>query len=177
MDKKTQTQCAIAFMVFAGLCLFTSLFFNSNRGKSIREQLPAQGGIVGPIEVKKDKTVYLIEVKQDITRDNQWSSVTGELLDAQKNYLFGFGKGFWKETGYDSEGYWSERVTKYDMKITIPAKGTYFLNFETERSPGVNSNIYVTVSKKAGSALPFLWAGIIFLIISIVFYQIAQKNR
>ena len=130
MDKKIQTQFAIAFIGFAVLCLFTSLFFNFNRGKSIKEQLPAQGGIVGPIEVKKDKTVYLIKVKQNITGNNQWSSVTGELLDAQKNYLFGFGKGFWNESGYDTEGYWSERVTKYDMKITIPTKGTYFLSFE-----------------------------------------------
>ena len=64
-----------------------------------------------------------------IKNNNDWSAVTGNVLDQDKNYLFGFGQEFWKESGYDSDGRWTESKTKYDMKVTLP-KGIYYLEFE-----------------------------------------------
>ena len=174
MDIKKQTQMGMIFSGFGMLCLVMSLFFNMGQGKGIKKVLPSEGGIIGPVEVKKDKSVYLIKVNQSVG-NRQWSSVTGELLDEQKEYLFGFGKEFWAEYGRDYEGYWSESVASFSMKRTIQKQGTYFLNFDVEKSPGVTSSIYVTVNKKAGSALPFFWGGIIFLIIGVGMYQMAKQ--
>ncbi|NKB24378.1 MAG: hypothetical protein GKR87_08395 [Kiritimatiellae bacterium] len=175
MDKKEQTRNAVILVGFGLLCLVMSFFFNIGRGKEISKTLPAKGGIIGPLKVAKDRSVYLIKVKQDV-RDREWSSVTGELLDEQKKYLFGFGKQLWTESGRDAEGYWKESVTSFDLKLTVPKEGTYFLNFEVEKSPGVSSPLYVTVNKKAGSALPFFWGSIISLILGIIFYQRAKHS-
>ena len=174
MDKKTKTQSAMILTGFGILCLVLSVFFNMGQGKAIKKTLPATGGMIGPVEVKKDRSVYLIKVKQNVG-NLQWSSITGELLDKQKEYLFGFGKELWAESGRDYEGYWSESVTNFSMKLTVPKKGTYFLNFDVEKSSDVNSSIYVSVSKKAGSALPFFWGGIISLICGVAVYQLAKQ--
>lgn len=174
-ELKKPAQLALVLIVFGVVCLITAGFFSISRGTSIQKNLPLEGGIVGPIEVKKDTTVYLIRVFQFIRNDNDWSAVTGNVLDQDKNYLFGFGQEFWKESGYDSDGRWTESKTKYDMKVTLP-KGTYYLEFETDRSPGVDSGISVSVSKKMGSSLPFLIAGILALILGVVMNEIANQT-
>ena len=97
----------------------------------MHDTLPSGGGTLGPIHVEGDRGIYKIHVSQRIINDNDWSYVTGEVLDENKNYLFGFGQEFWKASGYDSEGHWTERKTDYATKVTLQ-KGTYFLNFEFE---------------------------------------------
>jgi hypothetical protein len=172
---KKPSQMALVLVVFGVVCLITAGFFSISRGTSIQKDLPLEGGIVGPVEVKTDNTVYLIKVFQYIRKDNDWSAVTGNVLDQDKNYLFGFGQEFWKESGYDSDGRWTESKTKYDMKVTLP-KGTYYLEFETDRTPGIDTGISVSVSKKMGSSLPFLAAGILALIIGVVMNEIANQT-
>ncbi len=172
---KKPTQIALVLIVFGAVCLITAGFFSVSRGTSIQKDLPLEGGMVGPIQFKKDNTVYLIKVFQSIRNDNAWSAVTGNVLDQDKNYLFGFGQEFWKESGYDSDGRWTESKTNYDMKVTLP-KGTYYLEFETDRSSGVDSGISVFVSKKLGSSLPFVIAGILALIIGVVINEIANQT-
>ncbi len=167
---------AIVLLGFAVIFLFTSAIFHGcNADKVIRKTLPTTGGLVGPIEVKKDRSVYLIEVGQNIHRDFDWSAVSGELLDAKKEYLFGFGKEFWKESGYD-EGPWTEKVTSYKMKITIPKRGTYYFNFEVEKAVGVKTNVIVNISRKYASSLPFFWFGILFLIVGVAIGLITNKQ-
>jgi len=171
---KTLTQIAIALIVFGSICLISALFVNFSRGKSISKSLPLQGGIVGPIQVKKDRTVYLVEVFQRVNY-GQWSSVTGNVLDQDKNYLFGFGEELWAESGRDSEGTWAESKNSYKMKMTLQ-KGTYYFEFESERSRNVSGNITILVHRKRGSPLPFLIAGIIALIIGVVVNEIANQT-
>ena len=174
-ELKKPAQIALVLIVFGVVCLITAGFFSISRGTSIQKDLPLEGGMVGPIEVKKDNTVYLIKVFQFVRNDNAWSAVTGNVLDQDKNYLFGFGQEFWKESGYDSDGRWTESKTKYDVKVTLP-KGTYYLEFETDPSPGVDSGISVSVSGKMGSSLPFLISGILALILGVILNEIANQS-
>ncbi len=172
----SKNKYAIVLLIFAVIFLFTSAIFHGCKAdKVIRETLPPTGGLVGPIKVKEDKSVYLIEVEQDIRRDFDWSSISGELLDANKEYIFGFGKEFWKESGYD-EGHWTEKVTNYEMKITLPTRGTYYFNFEVEKALGVNTNVIVKISRKYASSLPFFWFGILFLIVGVAIGLINNKH-
>lgn len=171
---KTLTQIAVTLIAFGCICLISALVVNFSRGKSISKSLPLQGGIVGPIQVKKDRTVYLVEVSQHVSY-GQWSSVTGNVLDQDKNYLFGFGEEFWAESGRDSEGPWAESKNNYKMKMTLQ-KGTYYFKFESERSRYVSGNITILVHQKRGSPLPFLIAGILALISGVVLNEIANQT-
>ena len=161
----------MAMIGFAVLSFITALGFNLSTGQVIAEALPPTGGIVGPITVEDDRTVYQISVAQAVP-DGASNHVEGAVLDASKNHLFSFGEEFWMESGYDDEGAWTERKTSYDIKITLQ-KGTFYLGFEPE-NPRIISKISVVVNKKGGSAVPFVTAGVIALIIGVILNEKAK---
>lgn len=163
--KEEYRKIAIALLGFAVICFITSLFLNMNVGKTLKAKVPASGGIIGPVEVKKDYSVYEIKVNQYIPTYGTWSFVGGDVLDENKEYLFGFGKEFWKEQGYDSDGSWSEAVTNFDMKVTFPKKGAFYLEFKADMSrPDAGGEISVIMSPKRGSSLAHVILGIISII-------------
>ena len=51
----------------------------------------------------------------------------------QKQSLFSFGEELWHETGYD-EGHWREQNNAFNMDITFPNPGTYYIRFSSESS-------------------------------------------
>ncbi len=170
MDPKDMTQTATALIGFAVISFVTALFFNVTTGTLISETLPPAGGVVGPISVDKDRTVYQIKIEQNVSRDGAWNQITGEVLDENKNPLFSFGEEFWRESGYDDGGRWTEQKTDYDIKITLQ-EGTYFLGMASENQDASLSQVRVTVKKKGGSAVPFFTAGVIALIIGVIVYE------
>ena len=177
VKKEAHNKIAIVLLAFAGLCFITSLILNMNVGSKIKESIPSSGGMVGPVEVKKDYSVYLIKVKQSLNSYGTSSFVSGDVLDEKKEYLFGFGKEFWKETGYDSDGRWSEAVTDYDVKLTFPKKGTYYLAFNTEMSsPRAGGVVQVTVQPKRGSSLAHFVLGIIAIIACVIVWARANMT-
>jgi len=131
--------------------------------------------IVGSIKVTKARQVFEIAVKADMPVQS-WSFIEGEVLDSDKEYLFAFGKELWHETGRDSEGPWRENKNTYKIKVSFPHPGSYYLNFkiESNKDPSI---VYVTVTKKQGSALPHFWFGVILLIIgSMLLNQTKEEN-
>jgi len=161
---KTLTQIGAAILVFAAVCFITGIVFSTSRKVEYHHSLTPDGGIAGPISVREGRGVYKVEIGQTISKDNDWSYVSGDVLDQDRNYLFGFGEEFWKESGRDIEGRWSERNTSFDYKIALQ-KGTYYLSLESERSPGVVSPVVVKISRVIGSYQPMAVAGIIGLIL------------
>ena len=171
MSREDLGRAALALIGFAMLSLLTALGFSLSTGGVVSETLPPTGGIIGPITVEKDRTVYQITVAQPVP-DGRWNHIEGAVLDADKNHLFSFGEEFWAESGYDDEGAWSERKTDYDIKVTLQ-KGTYYLGF-TPENPRIGGGIRITVDQKGGSAVPFVTAGVISLIIGVILNEKAK---
>ena len=104
----------------------------------------------------------------------------GMFLDQDKNYLFGFGKELWKESGFDSDGSWTEQDTDLNIKITFNKSGTYYLRFNADSNntgtsttssfnsqSNSSSDLQVTVSPKRGSSLIHFILACISLILGI----------
>lgn len=165
----------MALIAFAVLSFITALGFNITTGGGLAQTLPPEGGILGPIQVDKNRAVYQITVAQNINRDGQWNHVEGAVLDVKKNHLFSFGEEFWKESGYDDGGAWTERKTDYTIKVTLQ-KGSYYLGFDAENvGPGA-SQIHVIAKPKSGSAVPFFTAGVIALILGVIVNEMASGS-
>lgn len=168
-------------LLFAAVAIITSFFMAVSTGASEWKTVPKKDGIYGPIEIDEPGQVLLVEVRQPIKQDNVWSFVTGELLDAQQEYLFSFGEELWQEAGYDG-GHWRESKESFDTKLTIPEKGTYYLSFSTETgrtkarrrrgsrssSSEIGAQLKVRVEKKAGSGVPLFAAGFLAIILGLV---------
>lgn len=161
---------SIVFFAFAAICFITMFAFNWNSGPELKQVLPSNGGIVGPININRNNLVCNIKVIQDMYGDN-WSSIDGSVLDNNKNYLFGFGKDIWQESGMDSQGYsWAEKDDKYDMKVNFIKKGIYYLQFEAQQESTQNAGyMSIIVSPQKGSSLPQVIFGIICLLFGLYF--------
>ena len=164
----------VIMILFGIVSLFTSAFFTMSASKPVSFQLPPEGGTVGPIKTKAENTVLLIELKQHMN-SNGWIFVEGEVMDDDEEYLFGFGEELWHESGYDG-GPWTEWKTDFDLKVTIPEKGTFYLGFKTESQPAATTPINVKVEQKVGSTVPHFAAGLLGLILGFVLFRIAAKQ-
>ncbi len=165
---------ATVFIVFGLLSLLTAFIYSietqgvantSFRPTNAADNLP----VIGPINIRKDNETYVINVKAALSSQS-WSYIGGDVLDANKEYLFSFGK----ELSYYSGRDWTELDNEYSMNVTFPKSGTYYLKFNTDNSRNPKK-IVVKVGKKLGSSIPHMWFGIILLIIGIVMNEI--KNR
>lgn len=173
---------AIITLGFGVLSLVTGLVFSVVGTRLANATLPAEGGRVGPVVVERANTVLDVEVYQPFRADG-WSYVEAEVQDEEGEYLFGFGEELWAESGYDG-GSWHEEKNDYDLNVTIPEPGTYYLAF-TAQAAGVQYGGYspaietrVTVEKKIGSSLPFLVAGILALLGgAFLFFASSSKLR
>lgn len=173
--KKLFKNLARILIAFAIVCFFYSCVLNGDKPGSSNHILKKDGQIIGPIHVKQDQSVYSVRVKE-ILKVGQYSTVNLALLDANKKYLFSFGDDLWAEEGYDSEGYWKETKEYYDIKLTIPEAGKYFLQAGIETSKN-KSRVHVEIVPKNGSSLPFLWLGVFVLITAIVMNLKAKGIR
>jgi hypothetical protein len=169
---------ATVFIIFGLLSLLTAWIYSMETEKianaSFRpSKISGISAEVGPINVRKHNESYSINIKASLYSQS-WSSIQGQVLDSNKQYLFSFGKELSYYTGRDSEGSWSELDNDYSMNVTFPKPGAYYLQFDTE-SNVIPKNVKVKVTKKRGSSIPHMWFGIIVLIIGIVMNEI--KNR
>lgn len=167
---------ALLFLAFSILCLATTLFFSS----SLNEWKGpiAHDGLVGPIEVTKDRAVHEVTISAGNLRNNSWAFVEAQLLDANKEYLFSFGDELSLYSGRDSDGPWVESKYNYSTKLTIPQAGNYHLKFLLEQSPGTSGSgsFSATVRQLRGSTLPFFVAGIAALLIAIALNEIQNRT-
>ncbi|HCW91542.1 MAG TPA: hypothetical protein DHU56_16045 [Marinobacter sp.] len=166
---------------FAAACLITSCGLSLSGGTpKLTERLPAEGGMIGPVEIDDPGSILAIRVYQPIPLGH-WSSVTVSLLDAKKQFLLGLGDGFWHEEGRDYEGYyWRESETSYEGKLTVEDAGKYFLAVSAENnfdpSDLGSAQISVTVDDGGLSPIPHRAVGIIALILATAIGLIRYRN-
>ena len=155
----------LSFLVFGLICLFTAGILSSHTGNSIKQNIPPTGGKFGPIKIQEKNEVVEIEVAQRVG-DKHWSAIEAKVVDAKDNYLFAFSEELWFETGYDADGRWQEGKNQYDISVTFPEPGNYFIHFSSANSDGSNvGGIRVEANKKVGSSIIHLWLGCLSLII------------
>ncbi len=148
--------------IYGIICLFTAMVMASGSevaSKAVNES----DRIIGPIKLDGKNSVLNIEIKNTVEM-MRWRYVGVDVLDSKQDYLFGFGDELWSETGRDSDGQWTERKKDFDMDITIPNPGTYYLEVSSESNSRMNPAVNVVVSEVAGSAFPFIVLGILALL-------------
>ena len=162
---------ALALLAFALLYLVTAFVMSSATTLSSKTYRLKES--IGPIRTTVDNTVLEVNV-QGRLMNNSWSYLELVMQNSKKEYLYSFGKELWRESGYDSDGSWSEADQDFTQKITIPKKGIYYLALTGEGSNN-NSTYKVRVSEAAGSSLPHMWIGILLILVGLVLNEI--KNR
>ncbi|MFB6306049.1 MAG: hypothetical protein ABEH43_03525 [Flavobacteriales bacterium] len=177
-DKKhTAGSLSLLFIIFA-VIFFIGGKFMSSGGEILTKKLPYNGGIIGPLKIKEDKKVLHFKVYQRLdVKKNNWSSIELELLDENKKYMMGFGEELWAEHGRDVEGYyWEERKSNYEMNITIPEKGKYYIRVKNEMKIPEKKNIVVKIEEQQGSSFLYTIMAVICLIGGVIAFLIKNKE-
>lgn len=157
----------LSFLVFGIICLLTAWILSSHTGYAIKQNFPSSGGKFGPIKIHEVNEVVELKIAQHVG-DRHWSAIEAEVVDAKNNYLFAFSEELWFETGRDSDGPWQEGKRNYDISVTFPEPGNYFINFSSENSRSSSvGQIRIEANKKLGSSIAHLWLGFISLIIGV----------
>ncbi len=170
---------------FGILCLVSAVGLTLRPGGfSFSDQVPADGGTVGPIEIEKPDMRLGVEVEQHIdegggSRYQRWSFVTIELLDENKEYLSSFGGEFWHYAGYD-DGYWEEEDDEYEATLQVPSPGTYYLQLQTEANVDMSElspvEIYLEEQLWWGNPVPLQMAGYIAFFLGVVLVVIPAQG-
>lgn len=159
----------IAFwlFVFATAAFLTSGILSSSIERH-RFNIATQQ-ITDPIVLHGYDTILNISVQQDVAMKT-WSFPEIAVLDEDGEYLMSFGKEFYAEEGRDSDGYWSERVSYYDVSFVIPTPGTYRFQavIDGDQAPAV-----LRIKDQFASEVPHRFAAVIALLVAVVLSFVA----
>ncbi|MFT7222833.1 MAG: hypothetical protein ACI82Z_000364 [Cellvibrionaceae bacterium] len=159
----------LSFVIFGLICLITAWVLSSHTGDTVKQSFPSTGGKFGPIKIHKKNEVVEIKIAKNVG-NRSWSAIEAKVVDAKDNYLFAFSEELWFETGRDAEGPWQEGKTNYDISVTFPKPGNYFINFNSTNSGSSEGNIRVEANKKLGSSIAYKWIGFISLIMGLAIH-------
>lgn len=162
----------------AVLSFLSGMVVSCGGGKLVETEINTNGGIAGPFEISEPQTICQLIVSQNLSYSgpNKWSFVEFELLDDEKEPLFGVGNELWAEEGRDSDGAWRERKTNYKANFIIREPGSYYLEASAEASgESVGAPIHVTLRKAGGSPVPLMWGAVVFLVLAILSFRQQSK--
>ena len=159
--------------IFCIACFWTSFSMENKVVNSKNYNGLQEGSIYGPIKVKKGQS-KICTIKATFFGDNASAYLSGEVLDEDKDTLYEFGKDFWQESGYDSEGYWSESERNMKADLTFSEEGTYYIQFNTEENSMYNIGIQIQVKK--GTGIPHLMMGTIVLILLLFIFYFNNRD-
>lgn len=158
--------------VFCAIC-FLTYFQTTLANVATKSYNLDEGSTYGPIVVKKGETkIACIEPR--MWAENTSLYFSGEVLDEDKETLYEFGKELWHESGYDSDGYWSESDRDMKAYLTFSEEGEYYIQFHTEEN--AMSNLSLKISVKKGSGIPYLIVGFWLLLFVFVFFFILNRE-
>lgn len=176
--KKKQLGAALAILllVFSLLCAVASVYYGRDVGPLMAKQFDGNGGIIGPLEVTEPNTLYEFRAIRSVPYGS-WSFVGIELMNDEGEYLMGFGDEFWAETGYDSEGRWTESYNEFSTNVVIPSAGVHFIkvNVESPDSRKLNTPVYVSIQQRVGGVFLFKVFMVLGLLIGI-FISFVNSN-
>jgi hypothetical protein len=125
------------------LCMLLMLVSCGSSGKSIASysvnlaNIANSSTIRGPFQMNKKGKLYSINLNSSIPNNsNAWFGV--ELLDSEQQPVNAVEGDFWHESGYDSDGHWSESDTSQERIFRLENPGTFYVRIHGE--PGNTSN-------------------------------------
>ena len=154
----------IIVCLFCIICFITSISYQTSSLKKFNFPSLKEGAKIGPIKVQNKSEIYKIIVS--FKGNNSSTYISGEVLDKDKDTLYEFGKDLWHESGYDSEGYWSESDRKMTAYLTFGEKGVYYIQFRTDENSIRDINI--TIEHQRGSYIAHFKVGTLFLLIIMI---------
>ena len=194
-DKLFYNNILLILTIFSVICFWTATQIASTKsyegivcdGKIMPQSLsePYEGTILGPINV--NNKIKMFKIKADYYGNNSSTYLIGEVLDENKETLYEFGKDMWHESGYDSDGYYSEGITNMITYLTLKEKGNYYIQFSQEPDYSVTSledilkeqntnttkkmeNIHITIEPVKKSYVPHVKAGSLILLLVIILF-------
>lgn len=171
-DNLLYNNICIIVCIFSIICFATSMFFHNSTVKEKTFYDLQENSTFGPIKIADTSQVYKIIAY--FNGDNTSSYISGEVLDQDKDTVYEFGKDLWHESGYDSEGYWSESERRMVADLTFSEKGTYYIKFNTEENS--MKFLTITVQLKKGSYVAHLEVGAMFLIFAALIWSMLNKK-
>ena len=165
------TKVSVVFILFGILGLLTSWFYGVDSSNVIDQSLRLSKdtpSILGPFHAEK-ASAYHITVRA-VTDPQVPSFIEGNLLDSSKISLFSFGEPLISSDDGQASG--------YEISITIPEAGDYFLQFRVP-TPPEPASVQVTMTQEIGSSVPHLWFGVITLIVGLAtcWFGLQPQNR
>lgn len=158
--------------IFCAVC-FITYFTIENETIAKRTYSLDENSTYGPIEVKKGQA-KLCKIRSSMYKDNQSIYFSGEVLDEDKETLYEFGKDLWHESGYDSEGYWSESDRNMEARLAFTEPGKYYIQFHTDEN--MMNDITLEIVVKKGSGIPHLMMGSYLILIVIFLFVIMNRK-
>lgn len=171
-DKFFYNNIMLIVTIFCIICFITSLMLQSSVSSGRTDYSVSEGMTYGPIKITNKPKIY--KIKAHFNGDNTSSYISGEVLDEDKDTLYEFGKDLWHESGYDSDGYWSESERNMTAYLTFKEKGTYYVQFHTDENN--MHNISITLQLVKGSYVAHSQVGSIFLFIVMILFCMLNRS-
>lgn len=159
--------------IFSLICLATYFNLENKVVSSSKSFYLEKGSMYGPIVVKKNKPV-VCTLKAFMYDQNTSIYFTGEVLDEDKETLYEFGKELWHESGYDSEGPWTESDSRLQVNLSFTEPGKYYIQFNTDEN--YMGNVVFKIYTKKGSGIPHLMMGFCVLLLVYIFFIILNRE-
>lgn len=130
---------------------------------------------LGPIEVNYPGEVYEIDMLSKLPV-NHWTFIEIEITDNFDNFLFSIGKELYHETGFDSDGKWTENINQNQTKITFPETGLYYLNFySNSKVRKRTTTLNVNIKRYRGSSVAFYSLGVVLGIVGLLMIEFQYR--
>ncbi len=132
-----------------------------SRSASI-EGIPEEGINAGPFSLRRPGAIYRINTSISIP-DNTYSWIGLELLNSEQQSINAIEGDFWRESGYDDEGHWSESFTSTNLHFKLKEPGEYYLRIFSERGTAPSGVVQINIREGVILARYFFIAALIAL--------------
>lgn len=126
----------------------------------------------GPFELDEVGSIYRLSISADIPDNTSaWSGI--ELLDAEQNPVNALEGDFWRESGYDSDGKWSESDVSADVLFKLENPGSYYVRLIADADTAPNGTVHFKISKNIVLARYYL----IGMLIALAYGLVIQRKK
>lgn len=145
--------------------------------ETITPPFPDSGVVYGPIAFDEQDSLYQISLRASGLPWNSWSWGGVELLNEEQLPINAIQHDFWKETGRDSDGQWSETSLSKEILFTLEQPGNYYLRVHGDIGNARSPAITVSVGEGAGSGLYYFFSAAVALVLGIFLILQAPKTN